>query len=276
MSFSSELRRALARHGVDARRARRIVAELEDHRACDPDAALGSPELIAERFAAELRVAETRRATLGGFAALAATAVGVLAVSMAISAAGGWPEFGGTRSVFVVLAGVALIIGGQVSFVAGVLAVWALLRRGGDLWLVQRRMRVALVAAAVVVAGEATNAIALHSSLPGWWFALAASVALVAGIGLGAAGVSLRRAAALTPEGRSATVGVPAWFVLGTGLVAFALMTAGTAHAERSWIEGVIRGGLEVVAFACGYVALGRVLGLRTSLRDEIVPTLRR
>jgi hypothetical protein len=276
MSFSSELRRALARHGIDARRARRIVTELEDHRASDPDAALGSPELIAERFAAELRVTQTRRATFGGFAVLAVAAVGVLAVSMGISAAGGWPEFGGTSSVFLVLAGAALILGGQVSFVAGVLALWGFLRDASDLRLAQRRMRVALVAAATVVAGQATNAVVLRPSLAGWWFALAGSVTLVSAAGVGAAAVWLRRAGALTPDVRRATFGVPAWFVLGTGLVAFALMTVGTAHAERSWIEGLIRGGLEVLAFAAGYLAFGRVLGLRASLRDETVPTLSR
>jgi hypothetical protein len=113
MTFESELRRELARQGVDARRSRRIVAELDDHLTCDPEANLGSPALIAERFAVELRLSQTRRATFGGFAALAVTGSLIIATSLGITAAGGWPDFGGPRSYFVSLGGLALILGGQ-------------------------------------------------------------------------------------------------------------------------------------------------------------------
>jgi hypothetical protein len=235
VTFSDDLRRELVRHGIDARRARRIIVELEDHRASDPEAELGSPGLIAARFASELRVTETRRATYAGFAVLAATAIAVVGVSLAISAAGGWPELGGARSVLVVLAGVALILGGQVSFVAGVLGLWGFLR-DAELALVQRRMRVALVAAATVVAGEATHAVALRTSLPEWWFALAASASVACGAGLAVAAFSLRKASALTPSMRAAAAGVPRWFVAGTGVAVIAVMVAGTAHAEHSWV----------------------------------------
>jgi len=61
MSFLSDLRRELAARGIRGRLADRIVAEFADHLACDPDANLGTPEEIAERFAAELPVARTRR-----------------------------------------------------------------------------------------------------------------------------------------------------------------------------------------------------------------------
>ena len=246
----------------------------QDHLACDPGASLGPPALIAERFAVELRLPETRRATFGGFAALAVSGVLIIVTSLAISAAGGWPELGGARSDLVSLGGLALILGGQVSFVAGVLALWPF--RNGDVQvsLVQRRMRVALVAAAFAATGEGTHALALRSAFPGWWFALAATTTVVSAIGLAAAGVALRRASALTPERGIVSQGVPRWFVAGTGVAVILAMTVGTAHAERSWIEGVIRGVLEGAAFAAGFLALGRFLGLRASVRHETVPTL--
>jgi hypothetical protein len=275
VTFSAELRRELALQGVDARRARRVIAELEDHLACDPDAQLGSPALIATRFAEELRLTQTRRATYVGFAALAVTAVSVVAASLGISAAGGWPEFAGVRGPLVAFGGLAIILGAQVAFVAGVLALWLVVRGSGELRLAQRRMRVALAAAAIALAGEAVHAIALRPLLPGWWFALATGVTVVSAFGLFGSWTALRRAAALTPRAPLATAGLPLWFVLGTALTVIAVMTIGTAHAERSWIEGLIRGVLEGAAFVCGFFALGRFLGLRASIRHETVTTLR-
>ena len=70
MTFFAELRRELAACGVEPRRVRRIVLELEDHLACDSEAKLGEPGEIAVRFADELRIVRTRRAAVGGFASL--------------------------------------------------------------------------------------------------------------------------------------------------------------------------------------------------------------
>jgi hypothetical protein len=275
VTYSAELRRELARQGIDARRARRIVAELEDHAGCDPDAQLGSPQLIAARFAEELRLTQTRRATYLGFLALTVTAVSLIAVSLGISAAGGWPEFAGRRGPLVALGGLAIILGGQVAFVAGVLALWLFVGGSGELRLVQRRMRVALAAAALAAAGEALDAVALRPVFPAWWFALATSVTAASSIGLVGSWRALRRAGALTPRAPVAAAGLPLWFVLGSGLTVIAVMTIGTAHAERSWIEGMIRGVLEGTAFVCGFFVLGRFLGLRASIRHETVTTLR-
>jgi hypothetical protein len=136
-------------------------------------------------------------------------------------------------------------------------------------------MRVALTAAAIAVAGEGAHAVALRTALPGWWFALAATTTVVSATVLLLSAASLRRAGALTPDRGIVSGGLPRWFVAGTGVAVIAAMTIGTAHAERSWIEGLIRGGLEGIAFVTGYLALGRLLGLRASLRHETVPTLR-
>lgn len=265
MTFSSELRLELARHGIDARRARRIVAELEDHRACDPDAQLGSPAVIAARFASELRLTQTRRATYGGFIVLSVTALLVAAVWLGVSVVGGWPDLPGARGIVVPLGGLAAILGGQVSFVAGVLALWLLLHGTEQLRLVQRRMRVALAAGAVVVAAEAVQVVALRPSMPSWWVALGIAATVGSAIGIGGTALTLRRAAALTPAAVSAE-GVPLWFAAGTGVLVVAAMTVGTAHAEGSLVEGLIRGALEGLAFAAGFLALGRFLGLRRSV----------
>jgi hypothetical protein len=42
-----------------------------------------------------------------------------------------------------------------------------------------------------------------------------------------------------------------------------AAMALGSAAAERSWIEGAFRGAFELVAFGAGFLAFGRLLGLR-------------
>jgi hypothetical protein len=137
-------------------------------------------------------------------------------------------------------------------------------------------MRVALVAAAFAAAGALVQSVVLRTHLPGWWFALSMSVTAVSVLALAGSAVVLRRAGALTPDKAIATNGVPQWFVLGTWAVVVGAMTVATAQLERSWIEGLIRGGFEAVAFTCGFFALGRSVGLRAPIRHETVPTLRR
>jgi hypothetical protein len=95
------LRAELARAGIRGRLARRIVLELEDHLRCNPDANLGAPREIAERFAEELRVPRTRRSTYAGFAALALAAVLLGVPTRGMSAAGGWPDTFGARGLVV-------------------------------------------------------------------------------------------------------------------------------------------------------------------------------
>ncbi len=264
MTFFEELRRELAACGVEPRRIRRIVLELEDHLACNPEAQLGGPGELAARFASELRVARTRTATVGGFASLSLTAVLVAASSLAVSWAGGWPDLFGARGLIVALAGLAAVFAGQVSFVAGVLGAVLWLRRPGELWLVQRRMAVALGAAWVVVIADGVDAVALRPGMPGWWFAFAGSAALASAVALAAAVQTLRGATALTPVRLSRPPGGwDATWVLAVWCAAVATMALGSAVAERSWIEGAFRGGFELVAFGAGFLAFGRLLGLR-------------
>jgi hypothetical protein len=266
MTFFRELRRELAACGVDARRIRRIVLELEDHLACDPEAKLGKPREIAAQFAAELRVAHTRRATVGGFVSLSLTAILVASTSIAVSAAGGWPDLFGARGVILALAGLAAVFAGQVAFVAGVLGASLWLRRPGELRLVQRRMSVAIAAASVVVIADGVDAVALQARMPAWWFAFAVSATLVSAAALAGAAHGLRAATTLTPARfERPAAGWGGTWVLAVWCAAVAAMTLGSAVAERSWIEGVFRGGIELVAFGAGFLAFGRLLGLRRS-----------
>jgi hypothetical protein len=83
---------------------------------------------------------------------------------------------------------------------------------------------------------------------------------------LTAAAQALGRATALTPRRfRRPAAGWDSVWVLAVGFAAVAAMTLGSTVAERSWVEGAFRGCFEVVAFAFGWLGLGRVLGLRHS-----------
>ena len=167
------------------------------------------------------------------------------------------------RGTLALLAGLALILGGQVSFVAGVLALWLYVWARMSCVSCNDGWGSALVAAAVVVAGEAVQVAALRPSMPAWWLVLGIVATVGSATGLGATGAALHRAGALTPTVPVSSHGVPLWFAAGTGVLVVAAMTVGTAHAEGSLVEGLIRGALEALAFAVGFLALGRFLGMR-------------
>ena len=245
MSFA-DLRRELSARGIRGSLAARIEAELADHLACDPQANLGDPAEIAERFAAELRIVRTRRATLGTFVALAACAV--LVVVAGQSRAPGHP-----------FAGLAIVAGAQIAFVAGCLALIRALRgrTPGDLRLAQRRAVVALAGGALVAAG-------LVGELRTTTYVCAAVAALV----LAAAAVATRRARLLTPaadmDGLARDFGPYAPLILGVlGATAVALVVFQGVVFEGSGWEGIIRGAIEAGGLAAGVVVLGRPLRLR-------------
>ena len=172
--------------------------------------------------------------------------------------------------MIVALAGLAAVFAGQVAFVAGVLGAALWLRRPGQLWLVQRRMAVAIAAAWVVVLADGVDAIALQPRMPGWWFAFALSATLASALALAGGSHVLRRATTLTPARfRRAAAGWDRMSVLAVWFAAVAAMALGSALAERSWIEGAFRGGFEVLAFGVGFLAFGRRLGLRAARADS-------
>ena len=257
------LREELDRVGIRGRLARRIEAEVADHIACDPDAELGSPQLIAERFASELRVPRTRRATFVGFAALTVTALLLIVPQRGMSAAGGFPDLAGTRGTVASLGGLLIVLAGQVAFVAGLLAVWRYFFGRDESRLVQQRIGVALGAGALVLTGEVAQAVAVRPALPVWWFALAVGTVAVSGLGLGRATFDLRGAAAITPPHLTEQRAFPFVLVVAIGAGVTLLMGVGSAFAESSAAEGLARAAIEGGAFVICFAALGRCLGIR-------------
>jgi hypothetical protein len=267
VSFDRSLQLELDRVGIRGALARRIEAELADHRRCDPGAPLGDPRELAERFAADLRAPLTRRAVRHGFAALSLTALLLVVVASVYSATEQWArlDLSGARGAVVAAGGLTIMIGAQVAFVAGVLALVPLLLGRSDqvsLLLAQRRLGVALVSAAVVIGAELTQTVAQRPLLPGWLVALSTLAALGPVPVLLPAARTLRIARGLTP-----VVPVRGLFaaplLAGVAFTAVAAMALGSAVVEGSVAEGLSRGAIEAIAIAGCFALFARPLGLR-------------
>jgi hypothetical protein len=238
------LRQELARVGIRGRLGRRIELELADHLACNPYAKLGTPSQIAERFAAELRIVRTRRASLVTFGALALCALALFA------AAGAQPVGAGNPG-----AGLAILAFAQIAFVAGSLALlraWRA-RVPADLRLAQRRSAIALAAGVGVCAAAAVDS-------PSAWLLVCALAPLPV---LAVAAASTRRAIAVTGAAPAARPELPPLALLVLGAIAVAGVVAQGALFEHSLVEGVVRGAIEAAGLLAGIVVLGRLLGLR-------------
>jgi len=277
MTYLDELRRELLNVGIKGAFALRILTEVDDHIRCDPAqsnpaATLGEPKLVAGRFADELRIVRTRRASYLSFGAL--SVVGVLVVASAVGrGSAGYPALSGGRATVVALSALALVALAQVALVAGTLAL-ARARRAtepADLRLAQRRSFVALLAGAGACASLAVHAAVLPS--PAWWLVLAFATAAVPVPILGAALRSVAAARSITPAGSGAaglSGDLPAALARYSGAslallgcAAVTVIAVGSAVAERSVSEGVIRGAIEAGGLLAGVAGLGRVLGLR-------------
>lgn len=267
MSFERSLRAELDRVGIRGALARRIEAELADHRLCDPSAPLGDPRELAERFADDLRLPLTRRAVRTGFGALALIAVLLAGVAAVYSATNQWAHLDlfGARGAVVAGGGLAIVIGAQVAFVAGVLAVVPIALGRTEplaLRLSQQRLSVAFVAGAIVIGGELAQSVAQRALLPGWLFAFSVVAALAPLPVLGPAARTLRIAGGLT-SAAPVRAALPAPLLTAVAVAAVVAMTLGSAVAERSLAEGVSRGAIEALAIAGCFVLLARRLGLR-------------
>jgi hypothetical protein len=238
------LREELARVGIRGRLARRIELEFADHLACNPGAQLGEPRELAERFASELRVAWTRRASLVTFGALVLCALALFA------AAGAQPVGSGNPA-----AGLAILAFAQIAFVAGSLALLRAWRGRvpADLRLAQRRGTVALAAGVGVCVAAAVDS-------PSAWLLMCALAPLPV---LAVAAASTRRAVVVTGDAPAARPELPLLVFVALGAIAVGGVVAQGALFERSLVEGLVRGGIEAVGLLAGIVVLGRVLGLR-------------
>jgi hypothetical protein len=247
VSLERELRDA----GIPRGRRARILAELDDHRHCDPDADLGDPHALARQFADELGTAYARRAGFAVFLAL--VPVGLL--------------FGALFAFSASAANVGTVLGTQLAFVGGTLALlraWRLRRMlvipAAESRVILRRASLAVAGGALTLAslGIATHTVLAWTTIGIGCVTLAAATAslLAARLGPtapGAAGnLSDDLGLALTPTQ------LALWIA---GLVALCIAAAGVVQSDP--IDGLVRavgdGGL---CFAA-YLAVGRPLGLR-------------
>jgi len=275
MTYLSELRAELRSIGFGRRLVERVVAEVEDHLRCDPQAELGPPKLVAQQFALELGTARTRLAARASFGSLALAALILLGVARAIGAAGGYPP-SAAQPWSVALSGLGMVAFGQIAFVAGVLTLVRGLRQdpsGADLRLVHRRALVALAAGALTSGSLFLHALELRP-MPSWWTRLAVAGAAVSFVPLAAAAVAVVRAVRIAPAPIGAAVGLSgdlprplrrhaAGVLVSLGLLAAGFVTVSGAVFESSGVEGLVRGAIEGVGLLAGVVVLGRRLGLR-------------
>ncbi len=275
-----ELGRELVAAGIRGPLRERILAEVADHLACDPDAELGDPRDLARQFADELGTSLARRAAVATFCGLALAAPLVVAPQALLNS---YPDIAsGSTPVLTVLALLAMFVAPQVAFVAGSLALLRAraLRRervvpAEEVRLLRRRAAVGVAAGLATTAAPVLYAINFWGQLPLWWETLAVASAAAAAVPLAAVSLSIARAGnpVVRVEGAAGDLSMdlgplrsrvaPAQLVAVAGASVALLALGGGWYAEHSLTEGVLRGGAEAVAFAAGYLALGRTLGIR-------------
>ena len=285
MSWLQQLADDLTRRGIRGRDRRRIVAELRDHIACDPEgvARLGDPTALAGMFADELATARTRRSALKAFVALAFVAVVVGGSQLALGRVG-YPGFDHGLSQFLFWpALLGTVVASQAALVAGTLAALRAWRRrrshvlpAAELALIARRTRVALLAGGGTAVGTALYSIDFAQRLPVWWTAPVAGAAVLSGAGLVVAWRGVTDATAIT-AGAPGPAGdvfddLPVlrrgwlrgrWRLgVAASLLVGLVMTVFEAHAERSLSEGIQRGAVEGLCAAVGFLVLGKAIGL--------------
>lgn len=295
--FLAEVASRLDEVGVRGAAARRVLAEVQDHLEeaapdGDPASRFGDAGEFAHAVAAELATVGTRRATFTTFGALALVGMGFVASFALVDAAGGWPDvFAGRVDAVGPLAGLAMFLGPQVSFVCGCLALVAALRLrrpavvgGEELRLLRRRSAVALAAAAASLAALALYALNFQGQLAAWWTWATIVGGIALGVPLGVAAVGLARsarpaAASGGPAGdvfvdlapvfrlplvRSLELPRHSWGLAlvcaaGVAMVGF----VGGWYVEGDPGSGLVLGVLEGAALLACFAALGRQLGLR-------------
>jgi hypothetical protein len=262
-----ELARELARVGIRGRRRERILTEFSDHLACDPAAQLGEPRQLAAQFADELASDAVRRTAFGTFSALAVVAFAVGVPQLTLPSV---PDIAGGRSMFLVgPATLAMVIGSQIAFAAGVLAAMRAVRFGGpqEVDLIRRRVAVALGGGALTAAGSALYAVNFWSVVPSWWAVLAVAGAGASAVPLAASALVYTWSSSITVSHKDAARGLSAdlgpfarpWLI---GAAAVGTMFVATSILEGSVVEGALRGGFEAMVYAGCFLALRRPLAL--------------
>jgi hypothetical protein len=280
MNWLDDLGRELAAARIPAARRRRIIAELDDHLNCDPSAVerLGDTVVLARRFADETGTALSRRAAFAVFFALAPFGLLFGALLALLGPAG-------FRASDENLVGPAVILGTQLAFVGGTLALlraWRTRRETAvptaQTAILLRRSALGLGGGLLTVCGIAVGAAQVPAHVAPWFAPLAAATAAVGALTIAAAGVTVVRALQLRPvapgpaDGDLATDLGPLlpealrerpWRVAFAiaGAVALCIAIAGVVQADP--FDGVARGLADALACLGGFAVLGRFLGLR-------------
>ncbi|MHB8469430.1 MAG: hypothetical protein ACYDCH_06710 [Gaiellaceae bacterium] len=280
MSWLDELDRELRAARVPTGRRRRIVAELDDHLRCDPEAVprLGDPGELARRFADEVGTARARHAAFGVFLALAPFGL-LFGVMFALLGPAGY----GPKDATPTSPGV--VIGAQLAFVGGMLALlraWRLRRElvvpAAESAILLRRVALGLGGGLLTVASIAVSAAQLPAQVASWFAPLAYATAAVGALTLGPALVLTVRAVRLRPAAAGPFTGdleadlgplVPArlrgkpWRIalVIAGLVALCIAADGVLGNDP--FDGLARAILDGGACLAGYGIFGRFFGLR-------------
>jgi hypothetical protein len=284
VSYVQDLAGELSAVGIRGRLRRRILAEIEDHLACDPQAVLGPPRDLARQFADELGTTRACRAGLATFAGLAVAGGATVAAVLAWQVNGSTLyELQDVSSTLTDLGLALLVVGSQVAFVAGLLGVIRALRHRRDVALsrdeavvIGRRVATGLAAGFACLAGLALLAVEYQRSHSGWWGTFALGAAALGAIALAAATPAAVRAARLRPvttgdrgdlfqdiglvtppvlRGRHWTLAL-----IVAGALGLVITLGGVAQADP--FDGALRGIAEALACLTGFVVLGRYLGL--------------
>jgi hypothetical protein len=281
LSWLDELGRELTAIRIPARRRRRIIAELDDHLRCDPSAAdrLGDPSLLAAGFADEVGSALSRRAAFAVVLALAP--FGLLFGALFTLHATAHVRGGDLN-----LIGPAVIIGTQIAFVGGTLALlraWRLRQAAtvpaAEAAILARRAALGLAGGLITAGAIALAASQLPAHVSSWFAPLAYTTAGLGVITLTAAGVALGQALRLQPTAPGPGAGdlesdlgslVPGrlrgnpWrlALAIAGIVALCITIAGIVQADP--FDGLARALADALACLAGFALLGRWLGLRT------------
>ena len=282
MSYVEDLGRQLSAVGIRGRARTRVLAEIDDHLACDPGADLGDPKDLARRFADELGTSFACRSARDAFAGLAVGGVCFLVMGMTAAAAGvGWSGARFDAPLSGVIATGLAAVAAQVAFVAGALGMWRAwwLRREPVISRAQatvlgRRAGVGLASGIVALAALAVAVLELKGA-GSWW-----RVTAVAGAGLGelallAALPSALAAARVRPtsDGDAGDLAADLAPIVAVNLsaralglwvaaaVAVAIAAAGVIGGDP--FDGALRGMADGAACLGGFALLGRYLGLR-------------
>jgi hypothetical protein len=290
VSWLSEFEEELVRRGVRPRVRERLVAELGDHLACEAGqpphvvpTRLGSARELAGEYADELATDEGRRSAFVAFAALALTALALVATQMGLGAIG-YPGYDRGLSTALSLPSIlGIVVGSQVALVAGMLGGWRALRRrrervlpAAEVALIATRTRLALAAGLAVSLSIALLAVDYVQVLPAWWLVLAFALSAAATVALaGAWRIGARASSTLVAAAGPAgdlfddipvlrvLRGHPVRLWAGLALTSGAAITLLEWHAEHSLVEGVQRGVAEVLVFSVCFAALSRLVGVR-------------